>query len=67
MLPRLIFITHPEVDVDRQKAITEWGLSENKRRAKYYRLTPKGRRHLTGAAAAWRQYAKAVFKVLDHT
>ncbi len=44
----------------------EWGLSENKRRAKYYWLTPKGHTHLRGAAAAWREHAKAVFKVLDH-
>ena len=44
----------------------EWGLSENNRRAKFYRLTRKGRGHLRSAAASWRQYAEAVFKVLDH-
>ena len=44
----------------------EWGLSENNRRAKFYRLTRKGRRHLRDAAASWRQYAKVVLEILDH-
>ena len=43
----------------------EWGLSENNRRAKYYRLTPAGRRQLRAEAATWRAYAAAVFKVLE--
>src|SRR5438034_159529 len=30
----------------------EWGTSENNRRAKYYKLTPAGRRHLESEAAA---------------
>jgi len=40
----------------------EWGLSDNNRRAKYYELTAKGRRHST---STWTRYAKAVFKVLE--
>ena len=43
----------------------EWGISDNNRRARYYRLTPRGRRELRTADAAWRRYARAVFKVLD--
>jgi len=43
----------------------EWGISDNNRRARYYRLTPRGRRELRTADAAWRRYAQAVFKVLD--
>ena len=43
----------------------EWGVSDNKRRARYYRLTPRGRRELRTADAAWRRYARAVFRVLD--
>jgi PadR family transcriptional regulator PadR len=43
----------------------DWGVSENNRRAKFYRLTPKGRRRLQADAATWRQYATAIFKVLD--
>ena len=43
----------------------EWGLSENNRRARYYRLTTEGRAQLTRQSATWRRYAEAVFKVLD--
>jgi transcriptional regulator len=43
----------------------EWGLSENNRRARYYSLTPAGRRQLKAEESAWRQYAAAVFKVLE--
>jgi PadR family transcriptional regulator, regulatory protein PadR len=44
---------------------SEWGLSENNRRAKYYHLTPAGRRQLRAEDGAWREYAAAVFKVLE--
>ena len=43
----------------------EWGLSENNRRAKFYRLTADGRRRLKAEATNWRQYASAIFRVLD--
>jgi PadR family transcriptional regulator PadR len=43
----------------------EWGLSENNRRAKYYRLTASGRKELRAETAIWRRYATAVFKVLE--
>ena len=43
----------------------EWGLSENNRRARYYALTPAGRRQLAAEESAWRRYAEAVFKVLE--
>ena len=45
----------------------EWGLSENNRRARYYALTPAGRRQLAAEESAWRRYAEAVFKVLEPT
>jgi PadR family transcriptional regulator PadR len=45
--------------------VAEWGLSENNRRARYYALTPSGRARLQTEAATWRQYAAALFKVLD--
>jgi PadR family transcriptional regulator PadR len=41
----------------------EWGLSENNRKAKYYRLTPAGRRHLTAETASWERYAAAVTRL----
>ena len=43
---------------------SEWGLSENNRRAKYYQLTPAGRSALRAQTQRWTLYAEAVFKVL---
>lgn len=43
----------------------EWGLSEKNRRARYYTLTTSGRRHFAAQENVWRQYAAAVFKVLE--
>ena len=43
----------------------EWGVSEKGRRAKFYRLTARGRAQLTEEAGFWRRYASAVFKVLE--
>ena len=42
----------------------EWGASENNRRARYYRLTAKGRRRLKVEEAAWQRYVAAVADVL---
>lgn len=42
----------------------EWGVSENNRKARYYRLTALGRRQLTHETAAFERYAQAVFRVL---
>jgi transcriptional regulator len=44
---------------------SEWGVTENNRRAKYYQLTARGQKELALADAVWRQYAAAVFRVLD--
>lgn len=43
----------------------EWGLSENNRRAKYYRLTAEGRRRLRSEVRTWNAYTEAVAKVLQ--
>lgn len=43
---------------------SEWGLSENNRRAKYYELTAAGRKQLAAQAETWTLYAEAVFAVL---
>src|SRR3712207_1513041 len=43
---------------------SEWGLSENNRRAKFYRLTSAGRRQLRAEASAWERFARAVGKVM---
>ena len=42
----------------------EWGLSDNNRRAKFYRLTTRGRAHLRAETSAWARFAAAVFKVV---
>ncbi len=43
----------------------EWGLSENNRRAKFYRLTAEGRQALQAEVSTWRDYVNAVSKVLE--
>jgi len=43
----------------------EWRPSENNRRARYYSLTPDGRRRLREETANWRRYARAVEAVLQ--
>lgn len=42
----------------------EWGTTENNRRARYYRLSSRGRRHLESEAETWRRYARSVESVL---
>ena len=44
---------------------SEWGLSENNRKAKYYQLTTQGRKQLRTKTAVWTEYASAVFQVLQ--
>lgn len=43
----------------------EWGVSKNNRRAKYYRLTPLGRRMLRARTESWERLVNAVGKVLS--
>jgi transcriptional regulator len=45
----------------------EWGESENGRRAKYYRLTPGGRRQLRTEAAEWNRVSLAIAFALQAT
>jgi PadR family transcriptional regulator PadR len=45
----------------------EWGVSENNRRAKYYRLTAAGRKQLTAAADQWSRLSAAIGRVLEAT
>ena len=49
---------------DRRWVTTEWGVSENNRRAKFYTLTAAGRKHLRDEAAVWLRYSQAVTRVL---
>ncbi|HEY7387120.1 MAG TPA: PadR family transcriptional regulator [Bryobacteraceae bacterium] len=43
----------------------EWGESENKRRSKYYQLTPAGRKRLQEETAYWRRLTEAIGTVLS--
>ena len=49
---------------DRGWVSSEWGLSENNRRARFYSITAAGRAHLRNEAAVWIRYAAAVGQVL---
>ncbi len=44
---------------------SRWGVSDNNRRARYYELTKKGRRHLAAEAAGWERTASIVAKFLE--
>jgi PadR family transcriptional regulator, regulatory protein PadR len=43
---------------------SEWRVTENNRRAKYYRLTAAGKRQLAEQTATWETFVKAMAKVL---
>ena len=44
---------------------SEWGYSDNNRRAKYYSLTSHGRALLRAESATWKRYALAVGRILE--
>ena len=48
-------------------AKAEWGLSETNRRARYYALTPAGRKQLAGERAEFERMVRAIQHVLDAT
>ncbi len=51
--------------LERRGAVeSEWGVSENNRRAKFYSLTDAGRRQLQADTSNWGRFADAVAKVL---
>jgi transcriptional regulator len=49
---------------DRGWVTSEWGLSENNRRARFYTITAGGRKHLRNEASVWLRYSQAVTRVL---
>jgi PadR family transcriptional regulator len=52
--------------LEHQALITsEWGESENRRKAKYYRLTAAGRRRLKEETAYWRRFSEAIGFALE--
>jgi len=46
---------------------SEWGLSDNNRRAKYYRLTAAGRKHYARETEHWGRMTAAIARVLEAT
>jgi PadR family transcriptional regulator, regulatory protein PadR len=43
----------------------EWGFTDSNREAKFYKLTPAGRKHLKQELARWRDYARVMSVALD--
>jgi PadR family transcriptional regulator PadR len=52
---------------EREWIVAEWGITENDRRARYYRISAKGRAHLRQESARWLQYTTAVADILTAT
>ena len=53
--------------LEKQKWVaSEWKVSENKQRAKYYRLTAAGKRQLAQERSRWQQLTQAIASVLEH-
>jgi PadR family transcriptional regulator, regulatory protein PadR len=49
---------------ERGLVIAEWGITENKQRARYYKLTKAGRARLTAETAQWVKYAATLTSIL---
>ena len=52
---------------DRGWLAAYWGLSENNRKAKFYKLTPAGRKQLVAEAGRWRQMVEAIGRVMGES
>ena len=52
---------------DRGWLAAYWGLSENNRKAKFYKLTPTGRKQLVAEAGRWRQMVEAIGRVMGES
>jgi transcriptional regulator len=49
---------------DRKWIASFWGTSDNNRRARYYRLTPKGRAQLVEQTSRWDEIVRAINRIL---
>jgi PadR family transcriptional regulator, regulatory protein PadR len=47
--------------------VSDWGESDNRRKAKFYKLTPAGRKHLREEAADWNRLVTAIAAAMDAT
>ena len=50
---------------ERGLVASEWGASENNRRAKFYKLTPTGRKQLAAETEDWERFAGAIALILQ--
>jgi transcriptional regulator len=50
---------------DRGWIASFWGTSENNRKARYYRLTPAGRKQLVAQTKRWGQVVQAIGRILN--
>src|SRR5262249_28795486 len=44
---------------------SQWGVSENNRRARFYQLTPRGRKQVTVKISDWRRMVEAINRVIE--
>jgi PadR family transcriptional regulator PadR len=51
---------------DRGHVDAEWGVTENNRKARYYRITSSGRAHLRAETSQWVRYAETVTGILTN-
>jgi transcriptional regulator len=52
--------------LERQALIEgDWGITTGNRRAKFYALTPNGKKALRAESAAWREFATAMHRILE--
>ena len=49
----------------RGQLASEWGVSDNNRRAKFYRLTAAGRRHLADEASYWTRMTAGIARIME--
>jgi PadR family transcriptional regulator PadR len=52
---------------DRGLLASEWGVSDNNRKAKFYRLTAKGRKELVAVTSRWQQMTRAIGLILGES
>lgn len=52
---------------DRGLVSSEWGTSENNRKAKFYQLTARGRKELNAATGRWRKMTRAIGLILGES
>jgi len=52
---------------DRGLVSSQWGVSENNRRAKFYQLTSKGKKELNAATGRWRRMTRAIGLILGES